>query len=114
MRAACFFGVLVVAKVLVLAGTQPAFGAWAPVAYFWQDALVALAAAALDVVLRRPRIGWVVYGLLVFYIAWSVPVAIVLGTPMTWTPNTRSVWASAKILTCPSTSPSARARPLPR
>ena len=25
------------------------------------------------------------YGVLVFYIAWSVPVAIVLGTPMTWT-----------------------------
>ena len=84
MRATSLFGVLILAKVLVLAGLGQPLDAWAPVAYFWQDAAVALVAAALDALFRRPRAGWIVYAALVFYIAWGVPVAIVLGTPLTW------------------------------
>lgn len=84
MRAASLFGVLVVAKWLVLAGVGQPVGAWGAVAYFWHDVALALAAAALDAALRRPRVGWILYGLLVMFIAWDVPVAIVLGTPLTW------------------------------
>jgi len=84
MRAASLFGVLMFAKVLVLAGTGQSFGPWAPLAYFWQDAAVALVAGALEALFRQPRVGWVVYAGLVIYVAWGVPVAIVLGTPLTW------------------------------
>lgn len=84
MRALSLFGVLILAKLLVLAGTGQPLSPWAPVAYFWQDAAVALAAAGIDSVFKRPRVAWLLYAALVFYIAWGVPVAIVLGTPLTW------------------------------
>jgi glucan phosphoethanolaminetransferase (alkaline phosphatase superfamily) len=84
MRAVSLFGVLVLAKILVLAGTGQPVGGWGAIAYFWQDMAVALLAAVVDAVLRSPRLGWLLYGLLVTYIAWGVPVAIVLGTPLTW------------------------------
>jgi arylsulfatase A-like enzyme len=84
MRALCLLVVLVLAKLLVIAGTGAPPAGWASLAYFWQDALVALLAGALDAALRRPRIGWAFYAAFVSYIALGVPVAVVLGTPMTW------------------------------
>jgi hypothetical protein len=83
MRAACLLCVLILAKLMVLAGQPPAFSPWAPLAYFSQDVLVAAIAWAIDRILRRPRAGWIVYGLAVAYIAINVPVAIVLGSPLT-------------------------------
>jgi hypothetical protein len=84
VRALCLLVVLVLAKVLVLAGAVVPPAGWGSLAYFWQDALVALLAGGLDAALRRPRLGWVLYGAFVIYIALGVPVAVVLGTPMTW------------------------------
>jgi len=84
MRALCLLVVLVLAKSLVIAGAPVPPAGWASLAYFWQDALVALLAGGLDALLRRPRLGWALYAALVIYIALGVPVAVVLGTPMTW------------------------------
>jgi len=84
MRALCLFVVLVLAKLLVIAGAAVPPAGWASIAYLWQDALVALLAGVIDAALRRPRLGWAVYAALVTYIALGVPVAVVLGTPMTW------------------------------
>ena len=84
MRAACLFGVLVLAKSLTLAGRDLPVSAWAPFALFWQDVLAALVFLAFDAFLRRPAFAWLLYGLAVSYVAINVPVALVLGTPLTW------------------------------
>ena len=83
MRAACLLAVLVLAKTMLLVRQPGAFTAWAPIAYFSQDVLVATMAWAVDAVLRRPRAGWIVYGAAVLYVAVNVPVALVLGSPLT-------------------------------
>src|SRR5205085_5661647 len=58
---------------------------WAPPAYFWQDALVALAFAGVDRLLRRrPRVAWGLYALAAGYVAVNVPLACLLSTPLTW------------------------------
>lgn len=85
MRAVCLFGVLVVAKTLTLSGRNLPLSAWAPFAFFWQDVLAALVFFALDVLLRRPALGWLLYAVAVSYVAINVPIALVLGTPLTWT-----------------------------
>ena len=58
---------------------------WSPLAFLWQDLLVALLFIAVDARLKRPRIGWTLYAGLVLYIALNVPVARVLSSPLTWT-----------------------------
>ena len=58
---------------------------WAPLAYFWQDALVAFAFAGADWLLRRrPLAAWALYGAAVGYAALNVPLACLLSTPLTW------------------------------
>jgi hypothetical protein len=85
MKAASLFGVFVVAKVLILAEWGVPFSAWAPLAYLWQDALIALLFGAADYALRgRPRIGWGLYGLAALYTAVNVPVTCLLASPLTW------------------------------
>jgi len=42
MRAVSLFAILALAKSIVLASHPTAWNGWAPLAYFWQDALVAL------------------------------------------------------------------------
>jgi phosphoglycerol transferase MdoB-like AlkP superfamily enzyme len=85
MRAASLLVVLILAKVLVLAGRSIGWSWWAPLAYFWQDVLVVLLFALANVLTRRrPWIGWAVYTVLVLYTAVNVPVAHVLSTPLTW------------------------------
>jgi arylsulfatase A-like enzyme len=91
LRAFSLLGVLVVAKTttLVLLGAgldEPALrSAWAPVAYFWQDVLVALAFLLFDAATRTPRLAWTIYGLLAVYAAVNVPIAGTLSSPLTWT-----------------------------
>jgi hypothetical protein len=62
---------------------------WTPVAYLWQDVLVALLFfvlfAALERWRTRPSIVWAIYALAVAYVAINVPVTLVLSTPLTWT-----------------------------
>ena len=73
---------------------RPAGGAvplsfWSPIAYLWQDVLVALLFLAIFYGLerrrQRPWIAWVVYAVAVAYISLNVPVTLVLSTPLTWT-----------------------------
>ena len=84
MRAACLLIVLVTAKCLVLGASHVPMSGLAPLAYFWQDALVALAAGAIDAAIRRPSIGWVAYAIVALYVAINVPIALVLSSPLTW------------------------------
>jgi hypothetical protein len=85
MRALSLFLVFVAAKLLVLAGREVPPSPWAPLAYFWQDAFVALAFAGADQLLRhRPRVAWALYALLAGYAALNVPLACLLSTPLTW------------------------------
>jgi glucan phosphoethanolaminetransferase (alkaline phosphatase superfamily) len=88
MKALALLGVLVIAKLVMLAGRPLHFSGWAILAYFWQDVLVALAFLLLDRLLGRFRFGrnlvWVLYGAIVAYVAINVPVARVLSSPLTW------------------------------
>ncbi len=95
---------LAVAKILALSGRDLPLSAWAPFAFFWQDILAALVFLALDVCLGRPVLAWLLYGASLFYIAVNVPVARVLGTPLTWNmmraargPLADSIWHHATI-----------------
>src|SRR5262245_25355004 len=84
---------LVVSRIATLAGHDVHWSWWAFVAYLWQDALVVLAYAALDLALRQlsARIAWAAYAVFVAYVALNVPVVRVMSTPMTWT-----MWRAAR------------------
>jgi hypothetical protein len=84
MRAACLLALLALAKVLELIGRDIPLSLWTPLAYFWQDMLFVLAFAAVDGMVRRPKIGWVLYAIVAFYIALNVPITRTLSTPLTW------------------------------
>ena len=88
MKALALFGVLIIAKLAMLAGRPIQLSGWALLAYFWQDALIALAFGLLDWLLARLSIGrktgWILYAAAVAYVAINVPVARVLSSPLTW------------------------------
>jgi phosphoglycerol transferase MdoB-like AlkP superfamily enzyme len=88
MKALALFGVLIIAKLAMLAGRPIELSGWTPLAYFWQDLLVALAFALLDSLLGRLGTsevpGWILYGAAVAYVAINVPVSRVLSSPLTW------------------------------
>jgi hypothetical protein len=84
MRALSLLGVCVLAKIVILSGHSIPPSVWTPIAYFWQDLLVALLFAALDAAVRRPRLGWTLYGAMVAYTAVNVPLIRVLSSPLTW------------------------------
>jgi arylsulfatase A-like enzyme len=84
MRAASLFGVLLLAKILALAGRDIPLSAWSVPAYLWQDLICALAFAAFDYTLRRPWIVWTGYGAIAAYAAVNVPITRELSTPLTW------------------------------
>ena len=85
MRAVCLFLVLVISKTLTLAGRDLPLSPLAPFVFFWQDVLAALVFLAVDTFLRRPAFAWLLYGVAVAYVAINVPIAVVLGTPLTRT-----------------------------
>ena len=84
MKAFSLFVVLALAKVAALWGRNLAPSVWAPLAYFWQDALIALLFGVFELAVKRERVKWAVYGALVLYAAANVPLIRVLSTPMTW------------------------------
>jgi sulfatase-like protein len=84
MRALALFGVFVTAKLVILAGRPIQLSGWTPIAYFWQDVLVALVFALLDRIVRRTWFGWTLYGAAVAYVMINVGVARVLSSPLTW------------------------------
>ena len=83
MKALSLFGVLILAHLVSLLGRHIPLSAWTPIAYLWQDVLVALLFAILDVCMKRARTVWVFYAILVVYVAINVPVTRVLSTPLT-------------------------------
>jgi arylsulfatase A-like enzyme len=85
MKAASLFGVFLMAKVLILADRGVPCSLWTPLAFLWQDALMALLFGALDYAIRRrPALGWGLYALAVLYTAVNAPVACLLSSPLTW------------------------------
>src|SRR5262249_42820149 len=85
MKTMSLLVVLVLAKGLVLVGRQLTWSWWAPIAYLWQDALVVLLFAVIELATRRRSwIAWCVYLPLLLYVALNVVVARVLSTPITW------------------------------
>lgn len=104
MRALSLLGVCVLAKVCVLIGRDVPLSSWVPIAYLWQDLLLALLFAGLDLWVRRRWLAWTLYAILVAYIALNVPVERVLSTPLTWpllraagAPLADSVWHYATL-----------------
>ncbi|MEP7272089.1 MAG: sulfatase-like hydrolase/transferase, partial [Acidobacteriota bacterium] len=83
MRAIALLVVLVIAKVVTLLGHSIPMSVWTPIAYFWQDVLLALIFFVVDRSIRRPWILWTVYALAVAYVAFNVAVSRVLSTPLT-------------------------------
>jgi hypothetical protein len=84
MKAAGILGVLLTAKILLLAGAPVPLTPWAPLAYLWQDVLVALLFLPIDLWARRAWPGWLLYGLVSLYAALNVPIARVTSSPLTW------------------------------
>jgi len=87
MRSLSLLLVFVAAKMAILWGHPVPMAAWSLVAYFWQDAMVALAFGALDIALQRvsatPLIAWTAYWALVIYAVINIPVGRALSTPLT-------------------------------
>jgi len=83
VKALSLLGVLIVAHLLGLQGRHLPLSPWSPVAFLWQDVLVALLFALIDAWIRRPRLSWALYAALVLYAAINVPVTRVLSTPLT-------------------------------
>jgi phosphoglycerol transferase MdoB-like AlkP superfamily enzyme len=84
IRALALFGVFVIAKLAALAGQPVRISLWTPIAYFWQDILVALTFSLLDFAIRRAWFGWTLYSAAAAYAAVNVPIARVLSSPLTW------------------------------
>jgi arylsulfatase A-like enzyme len=77
-------GVLMLARLLGLAGRDLPASFWLPSALIWQDAATALLFGAVACLLNR-RLVWVVYTLLVGWIAVNVVAVRELSSPLTMT-----------------------------
>jgi len=85
MKALALFSVLATAKLLAVAGRDLPLSAWTPLALFWQDALVALVFAAVDLALRKKPVAiWILFWLIAGYAAVNVVLTRVLSSPLTW------------------------------
>src|SRR6185369_12802298 len=78
------FAVLAGAKLLTLIGRDVPLPVWTPLAYFWQDALVAVLFGIVEATVKRAWVTWTLYGAIVFYAAINVPLVRTLSTPITW------------------------------
>src|SRR5580658_2327893 len=83
MRAFNLLFVFVVAKVAMIAGHSIPLSPWTPLAYFWQDVLVAAVFAVLERGLPKPA-SRLLYWALVLYAAINIPVARAVSSPLTW------------------------------
>src|SRR6185503_654538 len=83
MKALALLGVFIVAKLLVRNGRPVQLSPWAPIAYFWQDVLVALSFGLLDRVVKKAWFGWTLYGLAAAYVTLNVPITRLLYSPLT-------------------------------
>ena len=76
--------VYLAARALALFDRGLPASAWMPLAFLWQDLLVAGVLGALELWRGRSAILWVAYGALSLLAAIDVPVMRVLSTPITW------------------------------
>ena len=84
MKTLCLFGVLLLARVLILLGRDVPISVWSPAAFLWQDLAVVLAFAALErMTVRRPWIAWTIYAVAALYVALNLPLFRLMSTPMT-------------------------------
>jgi len=87
-RSLSLFAVLAIAHLLMIFGRTIPTSIWTPFAFLWQDAAVALIFAIVDAMLsklRRPWLNWILYGVIVGYVAINVAIARILSSPLTWT-----------------------------
>ena len=82
-RALALAATLVGAKALTVAGQALLDSSWAVAALVWQDVAVAAVFWAGDRAMRSSRWMWLPYGAIVVAAAIDVPVARVLGSPLT-------------------------------
>jgi phosphoglycerol transferase MdoB-like AlkP superfamily enzyme len=132
MKALALFCVLVVAKLLAVAGRDLPLSGWTPLALFWQDALVALVFAVVDFVLRKkPVVSWSLFWLIAGYVAVNVALTRVLSSPLTWqmshaaggaltdsirhylTPGNLALMATVMLSAAVFAAASSRLRPIP-
>ncbi len=83
MRAIGLTLVLILAKVLVLAGREVTWSWWSVPAYFWHDVAVGAAFGLFEIVVRRQSLVSIAYYMLVVYAALNVPVSRALSSPLT-------------------------------
>src|SRR2546430_17592815 len=84
MKAVCFFGVLLLARILVLAGRNVPLSPWSPVVYLWQDLLIALVFALLDRIARRPPwLSWLVSRATALSVAINISLTRLMAAPLT-------------------------------
>ena len=83
MRAVSLAAVLVLAKCLGLAGRNLPASIWLPSAVLWQDVAVGVVFWMADRLVRRPRIAWTIYGLIVAWAALNVVIMRELSSPLT-------------------------------
>ena len=81
--ATSLFSVFVAAKIAVLAGRPLPASPWAPIAFIWQDAVVALGFFGFAWLIARAWPARVVYATLVALAAINVPVVRALSSPLT-------------------------------
>ncbi len=83
MRAVSLAGVLVLAKVLGLAGRDLPVSIWLPSAVLWQDVAVGVVFWLVDRLIRRPRVACTAYWLIVAWAALNVVIMRELSSPLT-------------------------------
>ena len=87
MRCFSLFLVFVLAKLIIVWGHATPLTSWSPVAYIWQDAMVALMFGVFEVAMPRigasTRIASMIYWALAIYTAINIPVGRVVSTPLT-------------------------------
>ena len=82
MRAPSLLIVFVLAKLAILGGHSIPVSVWTPLAYFWQDVLIAVLFAALD--WRLPsRVTVSLYWTLSIFAAFNIPIGRAVSTPLT-------------------------------
>lgn len=84
MRALSLLGVLILAKLLILIGRPISISAWTPIAFFWQDVLIAVIFGLIDAAAGRAWFGRTLYAAAVAYVTINLPVERVLSSPLTW------------------------------
>ena len=82
-RALGLLAALIAAKILSVAGRDVAVSIWTLPALFWHDVAIAGLFWIVDAIVRRSRLLWIPYAVLVVYAAINVPVARVLSSPLT-------------------------------